>query len=436
MAYIEHRGHASYRLVVDAGYGPDGKRIRRTKTIKIEDEALLRTTRKLKNYLNEELTKFKIEVESGEYIAPEKMTFASFVNEWREKYAEKSLAPLTLKTYQHHLQNHILPAFGHKRIDQIKPLHIVTFLNDLEKPGARKDGRGETLSSGTIEYIYRVLKNVLNRAVEWKVIPSHPMEGIKKPKVEYSKPDFYEENEVIQAIDALYKEPRMWRLFCLGAMIGGFRRGELLALQWQDVNFEENTITIDESISLTRKGEAVIKKPKTESSIRTVDMPTWYMRELKEWYREWVRGKLKVGDKWLGGDKQYVFHAGFGKPIYHSQPSHWWKKFVQRHGLRYIRLHDLRHTAATLLIEDGTPLKAIQERLGHSRQETTANIYTHVTKKLSKETAAKLEKFAPEYLATNLPPMIKINEKGTSDKSLKSLDIKEVRSRGLEPPRA
>jgi integrase len=87
LAYIEHRGHASYRLVVDAGYGPDGKRIRRTKTIKIEDEALLRTTRKLKNYLNEELTKFKIEVESGEYIAPEKMTFASFVNEWREKYA-------------------------------------------------------------------------------------------------------------------------------------------------------------------------------------------------------------------------------------------------------------------------------------------------------------------------------------------------------------
>jgi len=401
---IEKRGENSWRLRIDLGYNPDGTRNRVSKTITVEDKALLKTTKKLQEHLEDQLALFKQEVLSGEYIQPEKMAFAKFVEEWKEKYAAKSLAPLTFKTYEHYLQNHILPAFGHVRIDQIKPLHIVTFLHNLEKPGARKDGRGAMLASGTIEYIYRVFKNILNRAVEWKVIPKHPMEGIKKPKAEYAKPDFYDEQETRQVIEALYKEPRMWRLLCLGAMLGGFRRGELLALQWPDVDFEENTITIDESISLTIHGQAIVKKPKTDSSIRTVDMPSWYMRELKEWNHEWKVEKLKAGDKWLGDDKQFVFHGGFGKPLYHTQPSHWWKQFIQRHGLRYIRFHDLRHTAATLLIEEGTPLKAIQERLGHSRQETTANIYAHVTKKLSKETASKLEKFDPKKFRPQFVP--------------------------------
>src|SRR5689334_15153640 len=123
MASIEKRGGNSWRLIVEIGYDANGKRLKRYKTIKIEDPAILKTKKRLKDHLQEELIKFKIEVEAGEYIAPEKMTFGIFVEEWEIKYAVKHLSEKTLYTYRSHLKNRILPTFGHMRLDQIKPLH-------------------------------------------------------------------------------------------------------------------------------------------------------------------------------------------------------------------------------------------------------------------------------------------------------------------------
>lgn len=390
MASIEKRGKNSWRFYVDVGFGPDGKRIRKTKTIRIEDKALLRTKKKLQEYLEEQLYKFKLEVESGKYIKPEKMTFEEFVEEWRTKHAEKELAPLTLKTYMSLISQHILPSIGHLRIDEIKPLHIVTLLSHL----SRKDRKEKPLSSRTQQYIYDVLSILFSQAVGWKLIASSPIEGIKRPQVEKKPPNYYDEEEARQVIKALQQEPRMWRLLILGAMIGGFRRGELIALEWEDVDFENMTISVKKSISLTQDGEPIIKSPKTQNSIRTVDMPSWYMKELKEYYHEWKVNKIRVGDKWQGGNREFVFHGGYGKPLYHTTPTTWWRRFIERHGLRYIRFHDLRHSAATLLIEAGESLKTIQERLGHSRYSVTADTYAHVTKKVSREAANKLEKFA------------------------------------------
>lgn len=124
-------------------------------------------------------------------------------------------------------------------------------------------------------------------------------------------------------------------------------------------------------------------------------MPNWYMRELKNYYTEWKKEQLQCGDQWTAGDRQYVFHNGTGKPYYHTTPTATWHKLIKRHGLKHIRLHDLRHTAATLLIDAGVGLKAIQERLGHTKYQTTADLYAHVTKKVSRETADKLDKFDP-----------------------------------------
>ncbi|MEV2908464.1 site-specific integrase [Paenibacillus larvae] len=399
MASIEKRGANSWRLVVEVGYDSKGKRVKRTKTVRVEDQALLRTTKKLREYLETELHKFKIEVEAGEYIAPQKMTLDQFIqNEWVPKYASKTenLSPLTYKIYMHHVKKHIIPTFGHKNLGDIKPIHIVTFINDNSKEG--------TLSAATIQYTHRVFKNILCRATEWQVIKTNPIIGVKKPKVERPDIDFYDENEAREVISALNKEPRKWRLFILGSMVGGFRRGELLALEWGDIDFSSMTLSINKSISLTVDGHAVEKEPKSKSSKRVVDMPEWYMQELKVHELEWKKEKLSVGDKWLGGDRQYVFHAGYGKPFYHNTPTTWWDKFIRRHNLKRVRFHDLRHSSATLLIEAGAPMKAIQQRLGHSKHQTTADVYAHVTKKVSRETAEKFDKFAPQNLRPQFVP--------------------------------
>lgn len=394
MASIEKRGTNSWRLVVETGYDARGKRVKRTKSIRVEDEALLKTTKKLRDFLNDELVKFKIEVEAGEYIVPEKMTFAVFINEWRSKYAEKELSPKTLNIYDGHIKNHISPALGHKKLDDIKPMHIVTMLDNLSKPGARKDGRDEPLSGRTIQYIFAVMQNLFSQAVGWRLIKTNPIQGIKKPKAEKKKAQYYDADEAKTVIEALYKEPVMWRLFVLGAILGGFRRGELVALEWPDVLFDQEAIHIRKSIPLMENGKVIEKDPKNGEE-RTVEMPQWYMDELRRYHLEWREERMKIRDRWEGGDREYIFHAGLGKPIFYDYPSEWWRKFTKRHELRHIRFHDLRHSSATLLIEQGASLKAIQERLGHKQHQTTADIYAHVTKKVSRDLAEKFDQFDP-----------------------------------------
>src|SRR5690606_1101113 len=119
---------------------------------------------------------------------------------------------------------------------------------------SRKDGKGKDkpLSARTQQYVYDVMRNVFSRACDWKLIKESPLAGVERPKVEKKEPKFYDEEEARHVIQALSKEPLMWRLLILGAMIGGFRRGELLALEWTDVNFEDMTICIRKSISLTK----------------------------------------------------------------------------------------------------------------------------------------------------------------------------------------
>jgi integrase len=150
---------------------------------------------------------------------------------------------------------------------------------------------------------------------------------------------------------------------------------------------------------LTEAGKAVIKAPKSKASKRIVTMPEWYMQELKEYHHESKVNRIKAGEKWEGADRQYVFQVGFGKAIYHSTPTHWWKKFTVRHGLKFVRLHDLRHSAATILIQNDVSMKAIQERLGHSKHQTTADLYAHVAQSVSRAAADKLEKLDPRKIS-------------------------------------
>lgn len=384
MASIEKRGKNSYRLVVEAGYDAQGKRIKRTKTIRVEEKL---TPKKLKEYLELELAKFKMEVEAGEYIAPEKMTFAGFVEEWKEKYAKRELSPKTFENYLIQINNRLIPEFGHLRLDQIKPLHIVTFLDKLQQVGARKDGKDGTLSSGMVEYVHRVLKNIFNRAVDWKLIKVSPMEGIKKPKVEQKEMSVYDEAEAHQLFLALEKEPLMWRVMITLALTTGLRRGELLALEWKHVDLEAGTIDVCQSLSYARGVGYIIKEPKTKSSVRKVSLPPSIVPDVKALKIQSAKERMVAADLWEGGERFFVFSSWNGKPLYPSSVKTWWSRFTKRHSLRYIRFHDLRHTSATLLINKGVHAKIISERLGHANILTTMNIYGHALRTADQEAA-------------------------------------------------
>jgi len=377
MASIQKRGPNSFLLVVEAGYDANGKRIKKTKTVKVST----------KREAEKELAKFVMEVEAGEYIAPEKMTVAAFIDEWKDKYAKRELSPKTLENYLIQINNRIIPKFGHMRLDQIKPLHIVSFIRELEDNGERKDGKEGKLSSGMIEYIHRVLKNIFNRAVEWKVIKTSPMESIKKPKVEHTEMSVYDEEEVQLLFAALEKEDLMWRVMITLALTTGLRRGELLGLEWKYVNLEEGTIDVRQSLTFVKETGYLIKEPKTKSSVRIVSIPSSVIPDLKALKQQSIEDRANAEELWQGGDRFFVFSSWNGKPLYPSSVKTWWSRFIRRHNLKYIRFHDLRHTSATLLINKGVHAKIISERLGHANILTTMNIYGHALRSADQEAA-------------------------------------------------
>lgn len=391
MASIEKRGTNSWRLVVEAGYDTKGKRLKRYKTIKIEDPALLKTTKRLKDYLQDELVKFKIEVEAGEYIAPEKMTFEFFVKEWATKYASTHLAEKTLYTYQSNLKNRILPTFGHLRLDQIKPLHIVRFIDSLSKEGTLQGFRKGNLSTGTIEINHRILKNIFSRAVEWKLIKQNPVAGIKKPIVKHKEVIPYDETEVKELLLALQKEPIHWRVMITLALTTGLRRGELLGLEWKHIDLNTGIIDVVQSVSMSSGGVAHVKEPKTKNSKRKVVLPASMLEEMREYYLDKMEERDKIGDRWQGGKYSFVFCHPDGKAFHQERPYLWFRNFIKKNNLRYIRFHDLRHTSATLLINQGVHAKIISERLGHGNINTTMNIYGHVLRSADQSAADKFE---------------------------------------------
>lgn len=398
VAHYQQRGKNSWLLVVETGYNPiKKKRERFTKTIRVED-TLLKTKRKLKNHLDDQLYKFKIEVEAGEYIKPEKTTFESFANKYIKKILFKKYAYRTSEMHLSHLKNYIIPALGHLKLDQIRTMHIVEFMDSLEKDGIRIDGKTGGLADSTRRDIYKVLKSMFNVAVkQWKLISVNPLERLTPPEVQKKEMKYFEAHEAKQCIAALYKIEMKWRLYFLGAMIGGFRRGEGTAFEWHlDVDWEKGGFRVNRSIPKTINGNPLVKEPKSWSSKRFVKMPDFYMKELAAYYRMWQKEKDMLGDAWEGEDHQYIFHSGKGKPYYYTTPTNKWSKFKKKYDVKNIRLHDLRHTMVALLIEAGENMSAIQKRAGHASPQITSNIYGHVTEELENKTAEYFNQFNPK----------------------------------------
>lgn len=384
MASLQKRGNNSWRLTVYAGKNASGNYIRHNKTVRC----------KTKKEAEMELAKFQVEVEAGAYISPHKLTLAAFIDEWKEKYALKALETKTLSTYLKMLNQRIIPILGHLRLDEIKPLHIASLLSELGKDGNRRDGKEGGLSSGTLQYAHRVMKNVFSRAVEWKVIKSNPVANIKAPKVVHKENFVYDEDEIELLFKALENEPYHWRMMITLALTTGLRRGELVGLEWEHVNLEKGIVHVKQSITEFSNGRPIIKEPKTKKSKRSIHLSDSMLLELKEYYAfckdEW--DKLR---ETRDNEHFFVFFNQHGRAFYPESPYLWFRTFLKKHKLRYIRFHDLRHTSATLLISQGVHAKIISERLGHANIGTTMNIYGHVIAKADKDAANKFDAMLP-----------------------------------------
>lgn len=380
MGSVEDRGNGSYRLSVVIGYDNKGKAIRERMTVKakgIKDARL-------------KLAEFEMTIRGGTYVKPEKMTLSQFYDDWLHKYAEKELGHDTRTNYVNILNTRILPVYGHMKLSDIKTIHIVNFLDDLSKNGKRLDGKKGVLSASSLNNIYKAFNNILNLAAKWKLINENPASDAKPPKVRSKKTEVYNEEDVGVLLDHMTNEPFNWQTCIMFALTSAARQGEIAALESKHLNFEKNTVRIEQSAYELKGGGVGIKATKTDRE-RTISVPSAMMDMLKRLDNQRKRETMKAGPLREWPDHLFLFANEFGRPIRPDSIAQYWLRLVEKYNLKKIRFHDLRHTSATLLINKQVHAKIIQERLGHSTISTTMNTYGHVLEEADQKAASHFD---------------------------------------------
>ena len=371
---IEKRGKNSYRLSCLAGYNLQGKPIKKTKTVHgTKKEAEL------------ELAKFVADVQNGMVIEGKSLKFSEFTEIWKRDYGSKELAPSTYKRYCRMLETRLLPYFGHFYVNKIKPTDIMQFYDLLSKDTQfvrKKDNDGnktlKPLSGKTILEHHRLLRAMLHKAVYWQVIVSNPAERVQPPKAKKPKRKYYDDDQckiLLENLEQLDEEQIKYKTAIILTVFTGVRLGELMGLEWNDIDFRNGIVSINRSSQYLADTGVFTKVPKTESSIREVAIPDFVislLEEYKLWYEE---QKSLYGELWINSNRLFV--QANGKPMHPSTISKWFVKFIGQIGLPVINFHGLRHTNATLLIAQNIDVAVVAARLGHAQITTTFNFYVH-----------------------------------------------------------
>ena len=370
---IEKRGD-SYRLVCVVGYNLQGRPIKKSKTVHCS-----------KKEAKIELAKFVADVQKGMYVEGKSLKFTDFVEIWKRDYGSKELAPSTYKRYLGILESRIIPFFGHFRVDKIKPTDIMQFYDLLSKDTQivrRKDNNGKKtgkpLSPKTILEHHRLLRAMLQKAVYWQMIVSNPADRVQAPKTKKPKRKYYDDEQskaLISKLMELTEEQFKYKVAIILTIFTGVRLGELMGLEWDDINFREGIVSINRSSQYLADKGVFTKVPKTESSIRDVAIPDFVVSLLEE-YKSWYDNQKEFcGELWI--DSNRLFVQADGRPMHPSTISKWFEKFVAQIGLPVINFHGLRHTNATLLIAQNIDVSVVAARLGHAQITTTLNFYVH-----------------------------------------------------------
>lgn len=384
---LRERGKRSWELTVSLGKGADGKYIKRTKTVKAKNKTEAR----------ELLRQFIYEVETGEYTNLGKILFKDLIEDWRIKHSS-TLAIRTQQGYESNLKLRVLPYFSQMKVSSIKKIHIQNFFDDLREEGARLDGKKDKLSSSHINNHHTLLSSIFSFAVDRGYIKESPMKGVKKLKVEKKKISVYEKRDVAALVERLQNAPLTWRTLVILAIVSGARAGELVGLEWKHIDFDNEFIRIEQSLTL-KKGEGVkVKSTKTDRS-RVVSIPGNVLQLLKELKVAQSKDRLQAAENWVreweGIERHFVFTApnAFGRPMRPDSVTQWWERFFkQNNDLKFINFHGLRHTSVSILIDEKTPMKVISERVGHAKIGTSMDIYGHLLEEADKKAAASMEK--------------------------------------------
>jgi integrase len=435
-----------YKITVSLGTDGHGNRVRKYLQW-LPDPKL--TAKQNERALAETATLFELKCHNKQTMDGN-MRLDNFVEKWLI-YKRTQVRPKTLALYNYLLPR-VLLALGQIPLEKINPAHLHQFYADLSAVETRSDGkyvsvidlkkaareagltlaqlaatagvhvntaaiaaRGDkvsretaakiaealslpqafrpaepvTLSPVTVKKYHMLLSTIFETAVDWQMIDANPCRRVKPPRIPHKEVMSLDEVGAKQLIQCLAAEPIKYRTAILLLVFGGFRRGELLGLEWQDVDLSRGLVNVCRTTQYLPGAGVFTDETKNSGSRRVVKLPEVAVnaiRALRVWQNE---ERLKLGDRWQDHDR--LFTQWQGAPMRPDSLGKWFRQFLVRHDLPPINLHSLRHTNASLQIAGGVPLTAVADRLGHSSPAVTTSIYAHAIKSATEAAADILQ---------------------------------------------
>ena len=368
MATIKKRGN-SYLIRMSCGYDINGNHKEQSMTWK-PDEGM--TKKQIEKELNRQAVMFEESVNHG--FKTSAMKFQELAEEWFENYAKNALRSTT---YERMLQltHRVYPAIGHLRIDKITARQLQSFVNSLAKEGANEK-TGKPLALKTIRHNLSFISDVFSYAVRMDLVSDNPCRKVTIPKGEVKEKPIYSQEEIAQLLTAINGEDTKYRAFFYLIAYSGFRRSEMLGLEWKDIDFENNIISIRRTSNYTSERGIYTDTTKTKRSKRVLKISPYIMGILKELKDEQDEESLRLGDKWVESDRLFV--KWNGEPMNNQTPYGWLKEFCEKNDMPFYGIHSFRHFAASALISAGLDVVTVSGALGHCNSGTTLNVYAHL----------------------------------------------------------
>ena len=331
-------------------------------------------------------------VMTNTFLPEKSMSTRDYLLDWLEVYVKVNLRRSTYLGYQRIVKNHLLPHLGEIPLKDVTPMSIDRLYAFLLQNG-RADGKGG-LSAKSVLYTHRVLNEAMGHAIKKRLIYLNPVKSVMNtPKPKRFKGGVYSADEILQLL-AIVKDTRLEVPVALAAVCG-LRRGECLALTADDIDFENQIITINKQL-LELENKAVVGEPKSEESNRLVSAPVEIFEIIERHLQRKKRNKNLLGCEYE--DHGLITCNDNGTPIRPVYFSKNFAKVIAKNGMKHVRFHDLRHSCASLMLKSGVAMKTASQILGHSSIGITADLYTHVLQESKKEAALQVgrELFGPK----------------------------------------
>lgn len=364
---IRQRSKGSWTIQVYGGRDPvSGKELR-----------IARTVKGTKKHAELALAKLISSVETGVDFNATKLNVADYAAKWLASKRHK-VRPKTIERYSDLMRLHIVPVIGNVPLLKLKPLHLEKVYEQAFEHG---------LSAQTVHHIHRVLFTALKQAVAWQLIPRNIAEAVTPPRPESREVKAMTLEDDVRVADLVRNtDLEVPALLGLGT---GMRLGEVLGMRWADVNLDQNSARITQTLQETNDG-LVFVPPKTHRSRRTVSLPGFVVEGLRKHKKEQSERRLIAGSAWH--DLDLVVERSDGMPVATSSLSSRFAAAMRRSGMD-LTFYGLRHGHASLMLAAGVNLKVVSERLGHSTIGITADLYTHVADHLHDAAAESLDAY-------------------------------------------